>query len=82
MNFYLQSDLYNYDVTNDICNTERILPDDWKFGYEPISSSHGANWTTHSGADHFLYGVKFESEYVKEVKCRRIGFMFDIICNL
>ena len=29
-----------------------------------------SNWTTHSGADHFLYGEKYDSEKVGDVTLR------------
>ena len=52
-------------MTENICNTERILPDDWRFGFVPVSNSgHGSNFTTHTGGDHFLYGENYASEYV------------------
>ena len=54
-----------FDLTADSCNTEIIRFDDEHFGLVPRDPvSHGSNYTTHTGATHFLYGSEYDSEYV------------------
>ena len=66
--FEYTSQDHDYDVEKNICNTEHILPDDWRFGLQDAyGNAHGSNWTTHDGKTHFLYGEAFESEYKDEV---------------
>ena len=73
--FEWTSDGDNYNVQENICNTEHILPDDWRFGLQQAyNSGHGSNWTTHSGQDHFMYGEDYESEYKDSVSKKSTSF--------